>query len=64
MRTDPVTLQTADVFLVLLKNFSSLCDFRVIFSAKEGEFVYLVRGGEGGLFVKAKEDNMSRKEKL
>ncbi|TMS20793.1 Lipoprotein lipase [Larimichthys crocea] len=34
---------------------------KVIFSAKEGEFVYLVRGGEDGVFVKSKED---RKEKL
>lgn len=42
----------------------SLCDSRVIFSAKEGEFVYLVRGGEDGVFVKLKEDNISRKEKL
>ncbi|XP_068563371.1 lipoprotein lipase [Cebidichthys violaceus] len=37
---------------------------KVIFSSKEGEFAYLVRGGEHGVFVKAKEDNMSRKEKL
>lgn len=36
---------------------------RVIFSAKEGEFVYLVRGGEDGEFVKSKEDNQSRTEK-
>lgn len=42
----------------------SLCDSRVIFGSKEGEFVYLVRGGEDGVFVKLKEDNMSRKEKL
>lgn len=39
-------------------------DFRVIFSAKEGEFVYLVRGGENAVFVKSKEANASRKEKL
>ncbi|XP_034565930.1 lipoprotein lipase [Notolabrus celidotus] len=37
---------------------------KVIFSAKEGEFTYLVRGGEDAVFVMAKEDNMSRKEKL
>ncbi|KAM9849375.1 lipoprotein lipase [Aulostomus maculatus] len=37
---------------------------KVIFSAKEGEFAYLVRGGEDAVFVKSKEDNMSRKEKL
>ncbi|XP_075944711.1 lipoprotein lipase [Anarhichas minor] len=37
---------------------------KVIFSSKEGEFAYLVRGGEDGVFVKLKEDNMSRKEKL
>ncbi|XP_037626014.1 lipoprotein lipase [Sebastes umbrosus] len=37
---------------------------KVIFSAKEGEFTYLVRGGEEGVFVKSKEDNMSRQEKL
>ncbi|XP_060934802.1 lipoprotein lipase [Limanda limanda] len=37
---------------------------RVIFSPKEGEFAYLVRGGDETVFVKSKEDNMSRKEKL
>ncbi|XP_071389604.1 lipoprotein lipase isoform X2 [Centroberyx affinis] len=37
---------------------------KVIFSAKEGEFAYLVRGGEDAAFVKSKEDNRSRKEKL
>ncbi|KAM9357812.1 lipoprotein lipase [Symphorus nematophorus] len=37
---------------------------KVIFSAKEGEFAYLVRGGEDAIFVKLKEDNRSRKEKL
>ena len=37
---------------------------RVIFSPKEGEFAYLVRGGADAVFVKSKEDNMSRKEKL
>ncbi|XP_070687772.1 lipoprotein lipase [Pempheris klunzingeri] len=37
---------------------------KVIFSAKEGEFAYLVRGGEDAIFVRSKEDNMSRKEKL
>lgn len=37
---------------------------KVIFSAKEGEFAYLVRGGEPAVFVKSKEDNRSRKEKL
>lgn len=40
------------------------CDPRVIFSAKDGEFVHLIRGGDEGVFVKSKEDNMSRKEKL
>ncbi|KAF1385741.1 hypothetical protein PFLUV_G00110940 [Perca fluviatilis] len=37
---------------------------KVIFNAKEGEFAYLVRGGEDGVFVKSKEDQMNRKEKL
>lgn len=37
---------------------------KVIFSAKEGEFADLVRGGEEGVFVKSREDNMNRKEKL
>ncbi|XP_075879075.1 lipoprotein lipase [Nelusetta ayraudi] len=37
---------------------------KVIFSAKDGEFVHLIRGGDEGVFVKSKEDNMSRKEKL
>ncbi|XP_039984300.1 lipoprotein lipase isoform X2 [Xiphias gladius] len=37
---------------------------KVIFSSKEGEFAYLVRGGGDAVFVKSKEDNMSRKEKL
>lgn len=37
---------------------------RVIFSVKEGEFASLVRGGENAVFVKSKEDNVSRKEKL
>ncbi|XP_068447454.1 lipoprotein lipase [Clinocottus analis] len=37
---------------------------KVIFSAKEGEFAYLVRGGADGVFVKSKEDNMNRKEKM
>ncbi|CAJ1060492.1 lipoprotein lipase [Xyrichtys novacula] len=36
---------------------------KVIFSAKEGEFAYLVRGGEDAVFVKSKEDNRSREEK-
>ncbi|XP_020494635.1 lipoprotein lipase [Labrus bergylta] len=36
---------------------------KVIFSAKEEEFAYLVRGGDGGIFVKSKEDIQSRKEK-
>uniref|UniRef100_UPI0037E7A007 lipoprotein lipase n=1 Tax=Semicossyphus pulcher TaxID=241346 RepID=UPI0037E7A007 len=34
---------------------------KVNFSAKEGEFAYLVRGGGDGVFVKSKEDNLSRK---
>uniref|UniRef100_A0A667YG18 Lipoprotein lipase n=1 Tax=Myripristis murdjan TaxID=586833 RepID=A0A667YG18_9TELE len=37
---------------------------KVIFSAKEGEFAYLIRGGEDAVFVKSREDNRSRKEKL
>ncbi|KAK5907633.1 hypothetical protein CesoFtcFv8_005459 [Champsocephalus esox] len=37
---------------------------KVIFSSKDGEFAFLVRGGEAGVFVKSSEDNMSRKEKL
>ncbi|XP_049910823.1 lipoprotein lipase [Epinephelus moara] len=37
---------------------------KVIFSSKDGEFAYLVRGGEEAVFVRSKEDNMSRKEKL
>ncbi|XP_068599311.1 lipoprotein lipase [Brachionichthys hirsutus] len=36
---------------------------KVIFSAKEGEFVHLSRGGEDGVFVKLK-DAASRNEKL
>ncbi|XP_041647202.1 lipoprotein lipase isoform X2 [Cheilinus undulatus] len=36
---------------------------KVIFSAKEGEFAYLVRGGEDAVFVKLKEDNRSREER-
>ncbi|XP_015249924.1 lipoprotein lipase isoform X1 [Cyprinodon tularosa] len=36
---------------------------KVIFNAKEGEFAYLVRGGENAVFVKSKEDNLSRKER-
>ncbi|XP_036376712.1 lipoprotein lipase [Megalops cyprinoides] len=35
---------------------------KVIFSAKEGEFEYLVRGGNEAVFVKSKEDQSSRKE--
>lgn len=41
-----------------------LFDSRVIFSVKEGEFADLVRGGEDAVFVKSKEDNLSRKERL
>ncbi|XP_056133965.1 lipoprotein lipase [Lampris incognitus] len=37
---------------------------KVIFSPKDGEFAYLIRGGEDAVFVKSKEDNMNRKEKL
>ncbi|XP_031581612.1 lipoprotein lipase [Oreochromis aureus] len=37
---------------------------KVIFTAKDGEFVDLTRGGENAVFVKSKEDNQSRKEKL
>ncbi|MEQ2178564.1 hypothetical protein GOODEAATRI_015398 [Goodea atripinnis] len=36
---------------------------KVIFNAKEGEFAYLVRGGENAVFVKSKEDKLSRKER-
>uniref|UniRef100_A0A8C6Q5U1 Lipoprotein lipase n=1 Tax=Nothobranchius furzeri TaxID=105023 RepID=A0A8C6Q5U1_NOTFU len=36
---------------------------KVIFNAKDGEFAYLVRGGEQAVFVKSKEDNLSRKER-
>uniref|UniRef100_A0A8C7M9A6 Lipoprotein lipase n=1 Tax=Oncorhynchus kisutch TaxID=8019 RepID=A0A8C7M9A6_ONCKI len=36
---------------------------RVIFSAKDGEYAYLIRGKDDVVFVKSKEDNMSRKEK-
>lgn len=42
----------------------SSLDYRVMFGAKDGEYVHLVRGGEDGVFVKLKEDQMSRKEKL
>ena len=38
-------------------------DFRAIFSSKDGEFAYLIRGGEDTVFVKSKDDNMNRKEK-
>lgn len=37
---------------------------KVIFNAKDGEFVDLTRGGENAIFVKSKEDKQSRKEKL
>ncbi|XP_063322699.1 lipoprotein lipase [Pelmatolapia mariae] len=37
---------------------------KVIFNAKDGEFVDLTRGGENAVFVKSKEDKQSRKEKL
>nr|AFO11037.1 lipoprotein lipase [Acanthogobius hasta] len=37
---------------------------KVIFSSKDGEFASLVRGGENAVFVKSKEDNLSRKGKL
>nr|XP_057929595.1 lipoprotein lipase-like [Doryrhamphus excisus] len=37
---------------------------KIIFRAKEGDFTELLRGGEAAVFVKFKEDNMSRKEKL
>lgn len=37
---------------------------KVIFTAKDGEFVDLTRGGENAVFVKSKEDKQSRKEKL
>lgn len=37
---------------------------KVIFSSKDGEFAYMTRGGEDTVFVKSKEDNLSRKEKL
>ncbi|XP_054458304.1 lipoprotein lipase [Anoplopoma fimbria] len=37
---------------------------KVSFIAQEGEFSYLVRGGEDGVFVKSQEGNISRNEKL
>uniref|UniRef100_A0A3Q3D2I0 Lipoprotein lipase n=1 Tax=Hippocampus comes TaxID=109280 RepID=A0A3Q3D2I0_HIPCM len=37
---------------------------KVSFRAKEAEFSDLVRGGEAAVFVKSKEDNLSRKERL
>ncbi|KAL4000390.1 transmembrane protease serine 9 [Sarotherodon galilaeus] len=37
---------------------------KVIFTAKDGESVDLIRGGENAVFVKSKENNQSRKEKL
>lgn len=49
---------------MIIMFFSSLCVFRVIFNAKDGEFVDLTRGGENAVFVKSKEDKQSRKEKL
>ncbi|KAM4739377.1 lipoprotein lipase [Anableps anableps] len=36
---------------------------KVIFNAKEGEFAYLVRGGEKAVFVKSKEDKLNRTER-
>ncbi|XP_017262832.1 lipoprotein lipase [Kryptolebias marmoratus] len=36
---------------------------KVIFNSKDGEFAYLVQGGEYAVFVKSKEDNLSRKER-
>lgn len=63
-----VSTTTENVFMCTTKRgflkSVSLCDWRVIFSAKDGEFADLVRGGDEGVFVKMKEDNMSRKEKL
>ncbi|KAJ8374663.1 hypothetical protein SKAU_G00052430 [Synaphobranchus kaupii] len=35
---------------------------KVIFSSREGEFAYLVRGGKEGVFVKSKVEESSRKE--
>ncbi|XP_064187696.1 lipoprotein lipase [Anguilla rostrata] len=35
---------------------------KVIFSSKEGEFAYLVRGGKEAVFVKSKEEKSSQKE--
>lgn len=37
---------------------------KVIFIAEAGEFAYMKRGGDDAVFVKSKEDNMSRKERL
>uniref|UniRef100_A0A3B4ASK1 Lipoprotein lipase n=1 Tax=Periophthalmus magnuspinnatus TaxID=409849 RepID=A0A3B4ASK1_9GOBI len=34
---------------------------KVIFSSKDGEFAYLVRGGENAVFVKSKEENHNEK---
>lgn len=54
-----------DEILVLSSNACMLLyNFRVIFSAKEGEFAYLVRGGENAEFVKSKESSASRRGKL
>lgn len=39
-----------------------VCPHRVIFSSKEGEFAYLTRGGDPAVFVKSKEDQISRKQ--
>ncbi|KAJ3599127.1 hypothetical protein NHX12_033090 [Muraenolepis orangiensis] len=37
---------------------------KVIFSAKDGEFAFLIRGGDEAVFVKSREDTLSRKERL
>lgn len=39
-----------------------VCPHRVIFSSKEGEFAYLTRGGDPAVFVKSKEEQISRKQ--
>ncbi|XP_059923439.1 lipoprotein lipase [Gadus macrocephalus] len=36
---------------------------RAIFSSKDGEFAFMIRGGEDAVFVKSKDDNMNRQEK-
>ncbi|XP_061681091.1 lipoprotein lipase [Syngnathoides biaculeatus] len=55
---------TSKFYVRKLRIKSGETQSKVIFSAKEAEFTDLVRGGEDAIFVKSKEDKMSRKEKL